>query len=165
MNLRRTLGAWLASMLAVTACSVAVAGPISREFGPNLVTNGSFENTALLAASGWTATGFSGEGFDFLIDSTAADAEQGNRSFAGGGVGGLGFISQDLVTVPGVDYNIHIWLANLSGFADGTAIQVLWAGNVVYSATDILGFGYRESHLFNAAGAVLRATQKSAWPA
>jgi multiple sugar transport system ATP-binding protein/alpha-glucoside transport system ATP-binding protein len=28
-----------------------------------------------------------------------------------------------------------------------------------------LGFGYRESHLFNAAGAVLRATQKSAWPA
>ena len=76
--------------------------------------------------------------------SPSLTAQQGNRSFAGGAIGGLGFISQDLATVSGVDYNIHIWLANLSGFADGTAIQVLWGGNIVYSAMDILGFGYRE---------------------
>jgi len=145
MNLRTTLGAWLASIVVVTACSVAVAGPISREFGPNLVTNGSFENTTTVAGSGWTVSGaFTSEGFDYFIDTNPADAEQGNRSFAGGAIGGLGFISQDLVTVPGVDYNIHVWLANLSGFSDGTAIQVLWGGNLVYSATDILGFGYRE---------------------
>jgi hypothetical protein len=49
-----------------------------------------------------------------------------------------------LATIVGASYNIHLWLANLSGFADDTAIEVRWGGNVVYSATDILGFTYRQ---------------------
>ena len=55
-----------------------------------------------------------------------------------------GFISQSIATLPGQNYNIHLWLANLSGFADGTEIEVLWGGNLVYSATDIPGFGYTQ---------------------
>jgi hypothetical protein len=67
------------------------------------------------------------------------------RSFAGGAIGDLGFISQNIATVVGQHYNIHLWLANLSGFSDDTAIEVLWGGNIVYPlTTDIPGFGYRQ---------------------
>ena len=84
------------------------------------------------------------EGFDYFIDSNPADAHSGNRSFAGGAIGGLGYVSQNLSTVVGASYNIHLWLANLSGFAGDTEVEVRWGGNVVYSATDILGFGYTQ---------------------
>jgi hypothetical protein len=110
-----------------------------------LVSNGSFENTSAIAGSGWTVSGaFFSEGFDYFIDTSPADAENGTHSFAGGAIGDLGFISQNIATTIGGHYNIHLWLANLSGFADGTAIQVLWGGIPVYTATDILGFNYRE---------------------
>ena len=129
MNLAKTLGIGLACAAAAALGSVASAGPISAEFGPNLVTNGGFEATSVIAGSGWTPSGFIGEGFDYFIDTNPADAQTGTHSFAGGGIGAPGFISQTLATNPGSHYNIDLWLANLSGFADGTAIQVLWGGN------------------------------------
>jgi len=121
------------------------AGPL--EIGPNLVTNGSFEATTDTTSPGfdWNISGaFLLEGFDYFVDTNPSDAQSGSHSFAGGAIGALGFISQDIATVIGTDYNIHIWLANLSGFTDGTAIQVLWDGNVVYAATDIPGSSYSE---------------------
>jgi PEP-CTERM motif len=145
MNLAKTLHAGLVCALAAAIASVASAGPVTSEFGPNLVSNGSFENTSVIAGSGWTVSGaFTSEGFDYFIDTDPADAENGTHSFAGGAIGDLGFISQNLSTTAGVHYNIHLWLANLSGFADGTEIQVRWGGIPVYTATDILGFNYRQ---------------------
>jgi hypothetical protein len=130
--------------LALFTASAASASPIGSEFGPNLVTNGGFEATASMAGSGWTASGFVSEGFDYLIDLNPLNAQSGFHSFAGGAVGAPGFISQVIATTAGQHYNIHLWLANLSGFTDGTAIQVLWNGSVVYSATDIPGLAYHE---------------------
>ena len=145
MKVANALRNGLLSALVSAIASVASAGPVTSEFGPNLVTNGSFELTSLIAGSGWTVSGgFTAEGFDYFIDTNAADAQSGTHSFAGGAIGDLGFISQNIATVVGQNYNIHLWLANLSGFAGGTAFEVLWGGNVVYSATDILGFGYKE---------------------
>jgi hypothetical protein len=130
--------------LAAGAVSTAWAGPVNREFGPNLVTNGSFENTTGVAGSGFTTSGFLAEGFDFFIDTDPADAQAGGHSFAGGGIGAQGFLTQTIATTAGTTYNIHFWIANLSGFAGGTAVSVLWNGQEVYSNTDILGFGYTE---------------------
>jgi hypothetical protein len=144
MTLAKTLRVRLVCALAAAIASVASAGPVTSEFGPNLISNGSFENTSVIAGSGWTPSGFLSEGFDYFIDTNPADAESGTHSFAGGAIGDLGFISQNIATTAGAHYNIHLWLANLSGFADGTAIQVRWGGIPVYSATDILGFNYRE---------------------
>jgi hypothetical protein len=145
MLMNSVLRVWLVCTLAAALASVASAGPVTSEFGPNLVTNGSFENTSMLAGSGWTVSGaFTGEGFDYFIDTNPADAEAGTHSFAGGAIGDLGFISQNIATTPGGRYNIHLWLADLSGFADGTEIQVRWGGIPVYDATDILGFNYRQ---------------------
>ena len=85
MNVKQTLGVGLVSACIATLGSTAVAGPVAHEAGPNIVTNGSFENTATVAGSGWTPSGFISEGFDYFIDSNAADAQSGTRSFAGGG--------------------------------------------------------------------------------
>ena len=145
MQRKTSMAAAIAAAIAAAAAAPsAQAGPVANEFGPNLVANGGFEATPGIAGSGWTTSGFFGEGFDHFIDSAAANAHGGTRSFAGGAVGGFGSISQTLATTPGMNYNIHLWLANLSGFADGTGVQVLWNGNVVYSESNILGFGYRE---------------------
>ncbi len=156
MNLAKSLGGGLVSAFAAAIASTTFAAPIAFEHGPNLVTNGSFEATSTTTAPGfgWTVSGaFTSEGFDYFVDTNPADAESGTHSFAGGAIGGLGFISQNIATVVGQDYNIHLWLANLSGFAGGTAIEVLWGGQIVYSATDIPGFGYHEividPHAFN----------------
>lgn len=129
----------------VTSASAVLAGPVEWEVGPNLVSNGGFEATASIAGSGWTPSpGNLVEGVDYFIDSNPAHAHTGTRSFAGGTVGRLGFISQSIDTVVGQSYNIHLWLANFSGVAAGTRIDVLWGADRVYSATDIAGFGYRE---------------------
>jgi len=53
MNLAKTLRVGLLSAVAAAIASTAFAGPVFKEFGPNLVTNGSFENTSAIAGSGW----------------------------------------------------------------------------------------------------------------
>jgi hypothetical protein len=121
-----------------------LAGPVDGEVGPNLVSNGGFEATASIAGSGWTPSPGLVEGVDYFVDPNPAHAHTGSRSFAGGTVGRLGFISQNIDTVVGQSYNIHLWLANFSGVSTGTRIDVLWGADLVYSAVDITGFGYRE---------------------
>src|SRR5207302_3974849 len=112
MNLAMTLRAGLVCALTATIASVASAGPVALEFGPNLVTNGSFENTSVIAGSGWTVSGaFFSEGFDYFIDTSPADALIGTHSFAGGAIGDFGFISQSIPTIAGTNYNIHLGLA------------------------------------------------------
>jgi hypothetical protein len=141
----RTIAAVACTTVAcLTLYSVAEASSVGVETGPNLVVNGGFEATSGITGSSWTPTGFIAEGFDFFIDTNGSDAKTGTHSFAGGGIGAPGFISQTLNTVAGTSYNIHLWLANLSGFSDGTEIRVLWGGSQVYSQTNILGFSYHE---------------------
>lgn len=138
----------VASVLCVffsTVSLLASANPVTDEVGPNLVSNGSFEDTSTVSGSGWAVSGaFLLEGFDYSIDTTPADAHSGGHSFGGGAIGALGYISQNIATVPGANYNIHLWLANLSGFTSDTSIEVRWGADVVYSVSDIPGFAYNE---------------------
>ena len=144
-NMTVIAGASVLCVFFLAASSLASANPATDEVGPSLVSNGSFEDTSTLAGSGWAISGaFLLEGFDYFIDASPADAHGGDHSFGGGAIGALGYISQNITTVPGANYNIHLWLANLSGFTSGTAIEVRWGGNVVYSASDIPGFAYNE---------------------
>lgn len=138
------MAAWALSMAACV--SPALAGPVEWETGPNLVFNPGFELTPSIAGSGWTPSpGTLVEGTDFFVDPNPARAHSGSRSFAGGRVGALGFISQEIPTVIGQSYNIHLWLANFSGVSAGTRIDVLWGGSLYYSASDIAaGGGYHE---------------------
>jgi hypothetical protein len=126
-------------LIASSLATAASAAP------PNLVTNGSFEDTTMVAGSGWTTSGaFSSEGFDYSVDTDLGNAHEGSHSFAGGAVGGYGYLSQNLATTVGTSYGVRLWLANFSGFADGTGIQVRWNGADIYAAADLLGSGYTE---------------------
>jgi hypothetical protein len=139
------------------ALGAALAASVSStSAATNLVTNGGFEDTSSIlgAGSGWTPSASLTEGIDYFVDTNPDDAHTGNHSFAGGAIGSPGFISQNLATTAGTSYDIHVSLANLSGSADGTAFEILWGGNVVYSSSDILGFGYQD--------VVLSATATSA---
>jgi hypothetical protein len=133
-------------LLAGVGATNAFAGPVGFEHGPNLVTNGGFEATTTIAdpASGWTPSGFVVEGFDYLIDTNPANAHSGNHSFAAGGIGVPGFISQDLATSPGSNYNIHLWIANFSNDITALEVQILWDGNIVYDQTENFSVGYTE---------------------
>jgi hypothetical protein len=136
---------WIAAAAATVIASAASAGPAGHESGPNLVSNGSFENTSTVAGSGWTVSGPTlGEGIDYYIDTVQGDAHTGSKSFAGGAVGAEAFLTQTIATTPGANYNIHFWMSNFGGFADGTALDVFWNGVSVLSLTDILGFSYHE---------------------
>jgi hypothetical protein len=144
MNWRKTLGVGLVSALFAGMASIGFASPAGKTLGQNLVQNPGFELNSPVGVPFWSVSGFIAQGFDYLVDTNPANAHSGSNSFAGGGIGAPGFITQNIPTLAGQNYDITLWLANLSGFADGTEIQVLWNGTPVYDATDILGFGYRQ---------------------
>ena len=144
MNVSKKLGVGLVAAMVAAMSSTVFASAAGKTQGQNLVANPGFEINAATGVPFWSVSGFIAQGFDWFVDTNPADAFAGNNSFAGGGIGTPGFISQAIPTLPGQNYNISLWLANLSGFADGTEIQVLWNGTQVYDATDILGFGYNQ---------------------
>ena len=142
MNCRKkSLGVGLVSALVASMASTAFASPAGRTQGQNLVQNPGFEASAT-SLPFWSVSGFIAQGFDFFLDTNPADAHTGSNSFAGGGIGTPGFISQNISTLPGQNYNISLWLANLSGFASDTELVVRWGGVQVFDATDIFNTGY-----------------------
>jgi hypothetical protein len=133
-KMRVVIVAALASALAGALPSVSAA-PIGNEVGPNLVSNGGFES----GLTGWSASGFQLQGFDYGIDSMS---HSGSSSFQGGAIDSLGFLTQTLATVPGTAYNIDFWLAS-DGFFENE-LRVLWNGQTVYDKADLFPQGFTQ---------------------
>jgi|KBSMisStandDraft_5_1062788.scaffolds.fasta_scaffold54411_3 PEP-CTERM motif len=126
----------VAAVLAGAAMTGSLAGPVANEQGPNLVANGGFESNL----AGWSPSGFVALDYDYRIDSTFANT--GSRSFAGGAIDSLGFLSQTLATTPGTAYNIDFWLAS-DGFFENE-LQVLWNGVVVFDRKNLFPQGFAQ---------------------
>jgi PEP-CTERM motif len=130
----RTSLAVVAFAFGATVGAQALAGPVTNESGPNLVTNGGFETGDF---TGWSASvdpSFSG------IDDVAAHS--GNFGAYFGDVGTPGSIGQSFATLVGAHYNIDFWLRS-----DGltpNSLEVLWGGTMVYSATNLGSSAYTE---------------------
>ena len=132
----------LAAMIAAVSLlgiptSVAWAGNILNETGPNLVQNGGFES-ALGGVGNWNVV--SNPSFDpppsrvckseMMVDPAAILS--GDCALQAGPQGGLDSIYQDVSTTIGGIYNIHIWLLNETAGSNDVdfrnELHVYWGG-------------------------------------
>jgi hypothetical protein len=119
----------------------------TREFvlvaGQNLVQNGDFED-GVYTEPNWAQTGgigiydevpYPSYNYDFVDDGTATGdaifAYSGLQFFVFGTAGAIGYISQNIATVPGQTYQLSFWLANVGG---GTTTEFLvnWNNDKIY---------------------------------
>jgi hypothetical protein len=126
-------------MLAL-ACGSASAFPVSDEVGPNLVVNGGFETGDL---TGWTFQGIQDN--EVFVD--ASNPHTGTYALKEGPEeippsSDVSSISQDLTTIAGAQYNIHLWFLSSGGFPSGLGVD--WGGVSVFSQSDITGGPYEE---------------------
>jgi hypothetical protein len=100
--------------------------PCASVLGVNIVTNGGFETGNFV---GWTQNGNTG----FTSVSTTA-AHSGTYGAYFAPVGSLGFISQNLVTVPGATYALSFFLNDAFPSAPANFIAT-FGGTTVFSFT------------------------------
>lgn len=117
----------------------------------NLVTNGGFEAPLAFCnyAANWVGTGgFVNNTANTLcsLPVSAPDAHSGQQYAAFGAVGGLDFISQNVVTVAGQAYTFSFWLAGDLGAPNQFTASL--DGVQVFNQTNITGNTYA-LHSFN----------------
>lgn len=118
---------------------LAVCVPFSGAYAATIV-NGGFESGDLTGRTLSGATDFIGAGSFF--------PHAGAFALEAGPVGGLGFLSQAVTTVPGAPYSLSIWLANDCGSSSTCGqpnnFQVSWGNQVIYAASGLPALDYTQ---------------------
>jgi hypothetical protein len=112
-------------------CGTAIAGP-------NLVTNGGFED----GYAGWVTTMSVGQFGDGLVHSgtySAGTGCVGDRCVSTAGSGA--FFGQTLATTAGSEYEMSFWIAETGGA--NSQVSVFWNGQMVSSALNPNNFSYQ----------------------
>lgn len=113
---------------------------------PGLINNGNFETGNF---GGWTPTGNTNNSFV-----NAASERAGNYGARFGAVGSMGFISQDVTTIPGQPYLISAWLNNVNP-NPFNEFRVSWGGQALADYTNVANVGWTNLHLTTVSGSSL----------
>ena len=105
-----------------------------------IVTNGGFETSDLEA---WTPSGVSGT----LISTNSLYASSGIYGLALGPVGGIGYLSQTVPTVPGQLYLLSCWFDTPDGLTPNN-FQVSWNGISLLNINNWLASGWFNPQFF-----------------
>lgn len=139
--MRKVFGFW------VTVLGILVLGAFMPRsaWAVNLVSNGGFETGDF---TGWTLSGTDTGNMNVATGDPIHPPHSGASNATLGSVGGLGFLSQTLTTVPGMTYNLSYWLAN-NDHCCPNEFQVSWNGSVIADATcatstSCFGFPYHQ---------------------
>jgi hypothetical protein len=91
--------------------------------GPNLITNGGFEDGPLGASAptGWTYLNTFGATFGGFVNDN--NPHSGSNNYYDGAVQAYDGITQNFATVVGQTYNVSFWLADNSGAANYSALS------------------------------------------
>src|SRR5262249_11484199 len=114
-------------------CPFGVEHLEDRTCPSELVTNGGPETGSV---SGWT---HSGNTVNDLVSTTTPHS--GSYAAQLGPVGSLGFLSQDLATIPGTQYTFSWWLNSDGGTPN--QFEAFWAGNPVFNQSNIPAQAYQ----------------------
>ena len=127
----------LLSLLGVLVLSLAL--PHTAWASPNLVQNGGFETGDF---TGWSLSGDTGSAFV-----SNNDPHSGTFAANFDPVGDYVYLSQDLSTTPGLNYNLifwHIWVDRPP--AD---FQVFWNGQLIYDEANFTSYPWTETSINN----------------
>jgi subtilase family serine protease len=125
-----------ASLLVTNFAGLAATLPFSLSVNSTNtppVVNGGFETGDL---TGWTLGGSTGNDF---VTTNGSFVHSGSYGLELGQSASLGYLSQTLVTVPGQNYLLSLWLANPGKGKNATPNQFLvqWNGTTLYNQGNI----------------------------
>jgi len=125
-------GAYMANLVFTNQNGWTINLPFTLQVGP-LVQNGGFETGSF---SSWTLNGSSTYN---IVTSTSSFVHSGTFGAALGQSGSLGYLSQTLITSPGQNYLLSLWLDNPSNRYGATPNQFLvqWNGTTIFNQSNI----------------------------